>query len=327
MIDTSVSYMGIKLKNPLIVSSCGLTESLKNIQKAEKFGAAAVVMKSLFEEDIAFEVKKDVDTALISQHPEALDYINQMGMLLKPDTYLDHLTEIKKNVSIPVFASLNCFSSEWWLDYAVMIENTGADGLELNIGVIPERIDQPSSEIENNIIRIISATRNKIKLPMAVKIGSQFSSLPNLVNEIRKAGADAVVLFNRFYRPDIDIEKIKFKSAAPFSTSQELPFILRWIGILSDRVECDYAASTGIHTAEDLIKVILAGGTVGQVCSVIYQDGFEAVEKILNGLNSWMEEKNFTSIEDFRSLLSIEDDIDKTFYQRIQYMKHLRGTY
>jgi len=325
MADLRTTYMGMELKNPFIVSSSGMTDSVKKIVKAEEAGAGAVVLKSLFEEDIVNAVQKDGSLDTYSTHPEAMEYINHLGMLQQPDAYLELVEQAVKAVNIPIIASLNCYSDEWWLDYAKRIEQMGAHAIELNIALVPVSVKKKPEELELEILNIVKKAVKALKIPVAVKIGSFFTSLPEIVDRIRQAGASAVVLFNRFYSPDIDIEKIEFKNGNPLSAEEEFSTVLRWTGILSDLVECDFSATTGIHSSSSAIKVILAGANTVQLCSVLYKKGLSSLTDMINETEAWMDKKNYGNIKDFHSLLSMNDDKESAYYQRLQYVKALKG--
>ena len=325
MADLRTKYMGLELKNPFIISSSGLTDSVDKVIKAAEAGAGAVVLKSLFEEDIANAVSKDASLDTYSVHPEAMEYINKLGMLQRPDSYLELVEQSVKAVDIPVIASLNCYSDEWWLEYAKRIQQMGAHAIELNIALVPVSVKDTPEAVEAQIISIVKKAVKELSIPVAVKIGSSFSSLPEIVEKLKQAGAAAVVLFNRFYRPDIDIEKIEFKNGNPLSSEDEYGTVLRWTGILSDLVECDFSATTGIHSASSAIKLILAGADTVQFCSVLYKKGVGELANIIKETEEWMERKNFEKVSDFYSLLSLDDDEQRKYYQRLQYVKALKG--
>ncbi len=325
MANLQTTYMGLKLANPFIVSSSGLTDSVEKVKKAAEAGAGAVVLKSLFEEDIVSAVEKDASLDTYSIHPEASEYINELGMLSQPDGYLDLVEKSVQAVNIPVIASLNCFTDKWWKDYAVRIEKMGAAGLELNVALVPVSVKEKPELIEETICNMVKTAVEAVNIPVAVKIGSNFSSLPSFVDKLRKAGASAIVLFNRFYRPDIDIENIEFKNGNPLSDAGEFSQVLRWTGILSDLVDTDFSASTGIHDGETAIKMILAGANTVQVCSILYKKGISYLTEMIQTMETWMDEKGYSDISDFFSLLSLEDDEKHIFYQRLQYVKALKG--
>lgn len=325
MANLQTQYMGLTLSNPFIVSSSGLTDSVEKVKKAAKAGAGAVVLKSLFEEDIVSAIQKDASLDTYSIHPEAAEYINQLGMLSQPDSYLELVEQSVKAVDIPVIASLNCYTTKWWIDYAKRIEQMGAAALELNIALIPVSIKESGESVENTICDIVKEAVAAVNIPVSVKIGSNFSSLPSFVNKLRRAGASAVVLFNRYYRPDINIDTLELKSGSPLSAEEEFPKVLRWVGILSDLIECDFSASTGIHSGDTAIKMILAGANTVQLCTYLYKNGVESLADMIKEMEAWMDKKGYTQISDFFSLLSLDDDEKRIYYQRLQYVKALKG--
>lgn len=325
MANLQTQYMGLTLSNPFIVSSSGLTDSVEKVKKAAKAGAGAVVLKSLFEEDIVSAIQKDASLDTYSIHPEAAEYINQLGMLSQPDSYLELVEQSVKAVDIPVIASLNCYTTKWWIDYAKRIEQMGAAALELNIALIPVSVKESAESVENTICDIVKEAVAAVNIPVSVKIGSNFSSLPSFVNKLRRAGAAAVVLFNRYYRPDINIDTLELKSGSPLSSEEEFPKVLRWVGILSDLIECDFSASTGVHSGDTAIKMILAGANTVQVCTALYKNGVESLTGMIKEMEDWMDKKGYAQISDFFSLLSLDDDEKRIYYQRLQYVKALKG--
>ncbi len=322
--DISTRFMGLSLPNPAVVSSSSLTADIQGVRKAAEAGAGAVVLKSLFEEDIAAAVSKN-PAASGHIHPEAAAYMEQMSMMLQPDDYLGFVEEAAKEMDIPVIASLNCYTEDWWTDYAKRIENVGADAIELNLSPMALDIKTQAKDIEKKLIGMVKLARKNVKIPIAVKIGQHYSALPHLANQIQNAGGNALTLFNRFFKLDINIEEMSFKAGKSLSTREEFGPVLRWVGILSDLSDIDIAASTGLCDASDLIKVILAGGDVAQFCSVLYREGLGVIGSIIDELKAWMERHDFEKISDFHSRLSLEDDKRSGFYQRLQYVKAFRG--
>jgi dihydroorotate dehydrogenase (fumarate) len=248
-----------------------------------------------------------------------------MGMGLGPSQYLKLIGEAKKAVSIPVIASLNCVSPRWWTSYARQIVSAGADGLELNISVMPSDPDRSSKEIEELYLRIFEGVKAKIEIPIAVKIGPYFTSMARMATEFGRRGASALVLFNRFYQIDIDIDAIQITKGYRFSSTDEISLPLRWIALLAGRTECDLAASTGVHDGAGAIKQLLAGASAVQVCSVLYMKGIEHMGTILEEMTSWMEKHGFASIEEIRGRLSQMESDRPEFYERLQYIKALVG--
>ncbi len=325
MSDLSTTYMGMKLKNPILVASCSLTKTVDGVKKCADAGAGAVVLKSLFEEQIDVDIQ-DMEKHLMPYwHPEALDYVQGMGMSFGPKEYISIIKKARKAVSIPVIASLNCISPKWWVTYAKQILDAGADGLELNVAMMPSNPERTGKEIEDIYLRIIADVRAHIDIPIAVKIGPYFTSLARFATELRKSGAAALVLFNRFYQPNIDIEKMELAPGYNFSSPEDMGLSLRWIALLSGRIGCDLAASTGIHDAAGVIKQLLAGATVVQLCSTLYLNGLQHIKTIVDELTSWLDNHAFSSVTEVRGKLSQLQSEKPELYERIQYIKALVG--
>ncbi len=325
MVDLSSKYLGYKLKNPIVVSSCTLSKNIEGIKKLEKAGAGAVIVKSLFEEQIEAEIIDLEKKSILKWHPEAIDYIRRIGKEISPGEYLELIKEAKNSISIPVIPSLNCITSEWWIEYAKKIENSGADAIEINIALMPANEYDSSDEIEKKYINIVHEIRQLINIPISVKIGPHFTNLLRFARNLTKAGANALVLFNRYYQLDFDINNFKTVAGNRFSTSSELHLPLRWISILSGKVDCELASSTGVHNGEDAIKLLLAGANVIQICSTLFINGLEQIEKILDYIESWMDKHNFKSINEFRGKLNQLGSENPEAYQRLQYIKALVG--
>ena len=320
MSNISTNYLGLRLNSPLIISSSGLTNSVEKIRKFEELGAGAVVLKSLFEEQINYEAGAMVETGL---SPEAHDYVTRYSKANALDTYLRIIEDTKKVVAMPIIASINCMSASEWVSFARDIEQAGADALELNIFFLASQAGITSEKLENLYTEIMVKVRKETRLPVAVKIGSQFTNLVNIVNNLYVIGAKGVVLFNRFYEPDIDIDRMELTSSGVFSSPADIRNSLRWVGIISDKVEkIDVAASTGIHDGKAAIKQILAGACAVQACSVFYEKGVDQVRIMNEEIRSWMNEKNFRTIEEFRGKLSYRNIQDPAVYERSQFMKY-----
>ncbi len=325
MPELSVTYMGLTLKNPLIVSSSSLTNTLAKIKRCQDGGAGAVVLKSLFEEQIQSETEELEKESWPYPHPEAFDYVRQMGMRMGQDEYLELIREAKKSVQIPVIASLNCITPKWWHNYAVEIARAGADALELNIAILPTNFDRTVEEIEGTYTRIVEAIRRRVEIPIACKIGPYFTSLPRMASALRKAGADALVLFNRFYQLDIDIETMRLAPGYRFSAPEEIYVPLRWVAILAAQVGCDLAAATGVHDGRAVVKQLLAGAAAVQVCSHLFQKGMKEIQTMLGELRDWMERHGFESIREFQGKMSLEASEKPEQYERLQYIRALVG--
>jgi len=312
--------MGLKLKNPIIIGSCGLTNSADGIKKLESNGAAAVVLKSIFEEQILME-SSSMETDRLP-HAEEIDYIRYYTRKHNLDEYLKLVKNAKKEVSIPVIASINCISSSEWTSFAKRIEDSGADALELNVFILPGDPGQKGEEIEQVYFRIIEAVKQQVSLPLSLKISFYFSGLANMIFNLSIRGADAIVLFNRFYRPDIDLDKMEIISANVFSNPGENFLPLRWIGMTSDEAKCDLAASTGIHDGYTVIKNLLAGAKAVQVASVIYKKGAEYINVMIDQINQWMNDHNYSSLQKIIGKLSQDNIKNPVLYERAQFMKY-----
>jgi dihydroorotate dehydrogenase (fumarate) len=321
MVNLSTRYLGIELKNPIVVSSSGLSNSVDKIKKIEAAGAGAVVLKSLFEEQINYEA-----SSIISQsedYPEAEDYIRSYTKSNSVDSYLTLIEEAKKEVTIPIIASINCISADDWTDFAKKIEIAGADALELNIHIVTSDHEKSTEEVENIYLSIIEKIKTLINIPIAVKIGPHFSNLTNMVDRLYHRKANGVVLFNRFFQPDIDVDNLSFTSSAVLSSENDIRNTLRWVGIISDKVnKIDISASTGVHDGRAVAKLLLAGASTVQVCSVLYKKGVNEIEKILVDLTKWMEDKDFKDLNDVRGLMSYGKINNPAVYERAQFMKY-----
>ncbi|MFO7671070.1 MAG: dihydroorotate dehydrogenase-like protein [Bacteroidales bacterium] len=325
MMDLSTEYLGLKLKNPIVAASSGLTGTLEGLLSMEKNGAGAVVIKSIFEEEILLQAEKELkeaeqDRMIYSELSETLDYIDLHIKEDKLRKYLKLISDAKKKLTIPVIASVNCVSGEDWTHFASKMEEAGADALELNIFLNPA--DFKNKEFEKVYFRIIKKVLDIVKIPVAIKISKYFTRLGLTVKALSETGVAGIVMFNRFYTPDIDIEKIDLASANMFSTPMEQYETLRWIAIMSGRVDCDLAASTGIHTGEDVVKMILAGATVTQLASTLYKNGPDQISRILKRLEKWMMDKEFDSPGQFRGKVARMYGDDPAAFERMQFMKN-----
>ena len=317
--------MGLQLKNPIIVASCGLSKSLDGIHRLVDAGAGCIVLKSLFEEQMVAETREIEKYVDPSSHTEALDYIRNYGMQLGPKEYLNLIEDAKKVVSVPLIASLNCVSSNWWIEYAKDLENSGADGLELNIVFIANDPNRDCKEVESRYYNTVERIKQQVKIPVAIKIGPYFSSLAHLTQGMIRRGVQGMVLFNRFYRVDIDIDKVELVRGTRFSSPDEISLPLRWVALLSPAVECDFSASTGIHDSAGVIKLLLAGAKTVQLCSTLYQNGLERIGQILEELQTWMKKRNFESLDAFRGKLSRLGSAQPEMFDRLQYIKAIVG--
>ncbi len=328
MTDLSTTYLGLQLRNPLVVSSSSLTGSADKIKEYEDAGAGAVVLKSIFEEQINKEAE-DMDAALeqgAHSFPEAAGtYFADIPIEIGPQEYVRLVESAKKAVKIPVIASINCVSANNWTRYAKHLESAGADAIELNLYYLPTDPNKTSAEIEKTYVDIVQRVRSEVKLPVAVKLGPFLTSIPHTVAEIAKAGAKGAVLFNRFYQPNFDLDELKISSQLQLSRPEEVLLPMRWIAILHGRVDVDFAATTGIHDGKAALKVILAGAKVAQVASAIFKYKAPHLGAMLGDMESWLKEKEYASVEDARGALSQAKCEDPEAFERAQYIKVLVG--
>jgi len=326
--DLSTKYMGLKLKNPLVPSASPLSKSVDMVKRLEESGASAVVVYSLFEEQITHEAG-ELDHYMSygsESFAEALNYFPEAKEFnLGPDEYLRHLNNLKSAVDIPVIGSLNGVSAGGWLKYAKLIEEAGADALELNVYYIPANIEKDGTVIEEIYVRDLIKIKKNLKIPVAMKLSPYFSSMPNMAKKLDDAGADALVLFNRFYQPDIDLADLEVVPNLELSSSFEMRLPLRWIAILYGRIKANLAASTGIHTHEDVIKMLMAGADITCLCSELLGNGINRISEILKDLEKWMEEREYESVEQMKGSMSQKSVADPAAFERANYMKALNN--
>ncbi len=323
MVDLQTNYLGLSLKNPIIIGSSGLTDSPEKIQKLAENGAAAVVLKSIFEEEITHEYDKIVaEEASKRYKDEFLDYLDYRIREENINKYINLIADAKKAVDIPVIASVNCATKHEWTSFAKELQDAGADALEVNLFVLPSNLNRTPEEIEKLYFEIVDRLKERIKIPIALKISYYFSNLALMIKKLSESGIQGLVLFNRFYSPDFDIDKMEVTATNVLSHPDELPISLRWIAIMANRVGCDLAASTGIHSGEAVIKQLLAGANAVQVVSTIYNNGPEKIQNILKDIKKWMISNKFETIGDFRGKMSQVESGNPSVYERVQFMRY-----
>ncbi len=324
MSNLSVNYMGLSLKSPIIAASSGLTTQLDKVAAFEKAGVGAIVVKSLFEEQIVSEA--EFLNTQSHDYPESADYLHyylRNNSLVK---YLELIKSIKETVSVPVIASINCYSMGEWVSFAKEIEGAGADGLELNIYSLPLYVLKKSDDIEKGYLEVVEKVAKSLKIPVAVKIASNYTNLPGFVEGLKARGAKGVVMFNRFFMPNIDIKKLRIIAADAFSYEEEHLKELRWMGIVSALVKgIDLSASTGNHNGEAVIKQILSGATTVQMCTALYKKGPEAISNAIEDLHLFMDKQGFNSVADFCGKLNYENIDHPDKFERVQFMKTFGG--
>jgi len=326
--DLTTSYLGLKLKNPIVPSAGPLSHSLDSMKKLEDAGAAAVVMYSLFEEQIAH------DTAELNHYlsygtesfAESLTYFPEVGDYnLGPEEYVELVRKAKESLSIPVIGSLNGITSGGWTDYARKIQQAGADALELNVYYISTDPDIPAAEVEDRYAEVLHAVKRAVSIPVAMKLSPYFSSFANMARRLDNAGVNGLVMFNRFYQPDIDLEELEVLPNVILSTPQAIRLPMRWIAILHGRLKASLAASSGIHTAEDVIKMLMVGADVTMMCSVLLRHGPGHITKVLEEIRRWMIDHEYVSLTQMKGSMSQKSVADPAAFERANYMKAIQG--
>ena len=328
MPDLKTTYLGLSLKNPLVASASPMSKKLDLVKRLEESGASAIVMYSLFEEQITHE-SNELDHYLnrgTETYAEALSYFPELDEYnLEPDTYLEHVHRTKKAVSVPVIGSLNGVSPGGWVEYARGIEEAGADALELNIYYLPTDIDLSSAEVEDVYVSLVKEVRLQVKIPIAVKLSPFFTALPYMSRRFVDAGANGLVLFNRFYQPDIDLDNLEVVPNLQLSSSQELRLPLRWIAIMYDRIKTDFALTSGVHSAADVLKSMMVGAKVAMMTSTLLAHGTGRLTEILKDLEAWMEEFEYESIEQMQGSMSQKAVAEPAAFERANYLRALNS--
>ena len=324
--ELTTKYLGLKLRTPLVVSASPLSEELDNLKRMEDAGASAIVLYSLFEEQLRqdrLELSHHLENGKDS-YAEALSYFPDAGEYrLGPDEYLRHIAAAKKATNIPIIASLNFSSPGGWTEFAKLIQVAGADALELNIYYIPTNPDMSGTEVEMNYLDILRAVKANVSIPIAVKLSPYFSNFANMAKRFDQAGAKGLVLFNRFYQPDIELESLEVKPNLLLSTPMAMRLPLRWIALLHGHVKASLAATSGIHRASDAIKMLLAGADVTMLCSTIIRHGIPQIAMIERDLVDWLQEHEYESVNQLRGSLSQKNCPEPAAFERAQYMKAL----
>jgi dihydroorotate dehydrogenase (fumarate) len=326
MIDFSTQYLGLKLNGPIVVSSTPLSESIDNIRRMEDAGAAAIVLHSLFEEQLTLESKAlDEDLSRGTESfAESLGYLPDLSDYhMTQDVYLEHLRRAKEAVKIPILASLNGATKGGWVRFATDMEKAGADAIELNTFALATDKSQTSADMERQLLELVAAVTSTVKVPVSVKLSQSFTSLPNLIARLEEAGARGVALFNRFYQPDFDIETLEVRPTLHFSKPSELLPRLHWAAILYGHVNLDLAITGGVHSAEDVLKSIMAGGGVAMMASALHIHGIEHISRVLADVRYWLEKREYASLWETRGCLSRRSVPDTSAFDRGNYIKTL----
>jgi len=326
--DLSTTYLGLKLKNPIVPSASPLSHTLDSMKRLEDAGAAAIVMYSLFEEQIAHEAA-ELDHYLsygTETYAEALTYFPEpQEFHLGPDEYVNLLRKAKESLKIPVMGSLNGISTGGWINYAKKIEEAGADAIELNVYYIPTDPKLTAQDVENRYLEVLKAVKSTVKIPVAMKLSPFFSSMANMARRLDQAGVGGLVMFNRFYQPDIDLETLEMKPSVNLSTPQAMRLPLRWVAILYGNVKASLAATSGIHTAEDVLKMLMAGADVTMMASSLLKNGPQRITEVLAQMDQWMLEHEYVSVAQMKGSMSQKSVADPSAYERANYMKVLQA--
>ena len=328
MVDLSTNYMGMALKNPLVPSASPLSSNVDNIKRMEDAGAAAVVLHSLFEEQIEFDAEALAHFLErgTESYAEALTYFPPHDEFRRePDEYVELIREAKEAVDIPIIPSLNGVSLGGWIEYAKRFEQAGADAIELNVYFIPTNFHLMSYDVEDLYVKLLKEVKRHVSIPVAMKLSPYFSAMPNVASLLDAEGADALVLFNRFYQPDIDIEELEVTPNLQLSTPVEMRLPMRWIAILYGHVDSSMALTSGIHSSEDIIKAMMVGADVANVCSVLLKQGIDHIRPLLQGVTMWMEEHEYESIEQMKGSMSHRSVKEPAALERANYMKVLNS--
>lgn len=321
--DTKTKYLGLELKSPIIVGSCGLTADVDKMVQMEKAGAGAVVLKSVFEEQIIHDIKRNTHTfAPTDNYGDSYEYI---AMHVADDSLEKHfnmIREAKSKLTIPVIGSINCFSYETWLNYAKRFQDAGCDALELNMAILPYETNQSADDIERTYTQIINTLRKSISIPISIKVGTYFTDMAKSLQQISWMGIQGVTMFNKSVQVDIDTESETLKNASYLSTHEDMYKTLRWVALMSKKMRCDLSASTGVYTADDVVKMLIAGASSVQVVSCLYKNGIDTLKELNAGLQAWMQKKGYDNIAAFRGKLAVMPNDKASVAMRTQFMKY-----
>lgn len=322
MADISIDFMGLKLSSPVIVGSSTLTKDMDNLKKAEDAGAGAVVLKSLFEE----EIRQDAGEIEDAYHPEAYEYMTaDAAMVYGSAEYLEYVKKAADKVSIPVIASINCEGTKWWTDFASSVEEAGADAIELNIALIPFDKNITGAQTEQRYVDVIKDVKANVSIPVSVKIGANFSAIPNMIQRVQDAGADSVTMFNKYFQMKINTRTLELEPVHTFSQSSDAYNVLRWVNIVSRQCGIDISATTGVYNEEMLLQYLLAGAKTVQVASALYKDGMSVITDLNSGLQAFMKQRNIDSVKDVVGLAAKKPVKQVQTFERLQYIKIADG--
>lgn len=321
--NTNTKYLGLELKSPIIAGSCGLTADVDKMVQMEKAGAGAVILKSIFEEQIIYDIKRNTHVvAPIDNYGDSYEYIAAHVADDSLNKHFQMIREAKSRLTIPVIGSINCFSYENWLTYAIKFQEAGCDALELNMAILPYETTLSADDVERTFTQIINTLRKSVTIPISIKVGTYFTDMAKQMQQLSWMGIQGVTMFNKSVQVDIDIEKETLENATYLSNPEDLYNTLRWVAILSKKMRCDISASTGVYSAADIVKALLVGATTVQVVSSLYKNGIDELKKFNDGLADWMTRKGYSSIDQFRGKLAVQPNEKASVAMRTQFMKY-----
>lgn len=323
IMNTETKYLGLELKSPIVVGSCGLTSDVAKMVQMEEAGAGAVVVKSVFEEQIIHDIKRNTHmVAPTDSYGDSYEYIAQHVADDSLEKHFSMIREAKRRLTIPVIGSINCFSYENWLTYAQKFQEAGCDALELNMAILPYETNLSADDVERTFNQIINTLRKSITIPISIKVGTYFTDMAKQMQQLSWMGIQGVTMFNKSVQVDIDTESETLQNASYLSTHEEMYNTLRWVALLSKKMRCDLSASTGVYTADDVVKMLLAGATTVQVVSCLYKNGIDTLRELNSGLRAWMERKGYDNISAFRGKLAVMPADKASVAMRTQFMKY-----
>ncbi len=321
--DTKTKYLGLEIDSPIIVGSCGLTNDINNLQKMEDAGAGAVIIKSVFEEQIIYDIKRNLSMmAPTDNYGMSYEYVASHVSDDSLGKHFELIKEAKKRLHIPVVGSINCYSFENWMTYTQRFQDAGCDAIELNMAILPYETDLSCEDVDRLFSNIINTLRKSVSIPVSVKVSQNFTDMANFMQRLSWTNVNGITMFNKSLNVDIDIDKMEMTHAPSLSTPDEIYNTLRWVAILSKKLRCDISASTGVHSAADVVKMLLAGAGTVQVVSCLYKNGVDYLRTLNDGLRSWMAEKGFESVSQFRGKMAVKANDDASMFFRTQFMKH-----
>ena len=321
--NTKTKYLGLDVESPIIAGSCGLTNDISNLEKLEAAGAGAVIIKSVFEEQIIYDIKRNASMmAPIDSYGMSYEYVAAHVADDSLGKHFDLISEAKKRLHIPIVGSINCYSFENWMNYTKRFQDAGCDAIELNMAILPYETTMSCEDVDRLFSDIINTLRKSVTIPVSVKVSQNFTDMANFMQRLSWMGVNGITLFNKALNVDIDIDKMEITHAPSLSTPEEIYNTLRWVAILSKKLRCDISASTGVHTADDVVKMLLAGAGTVQVVACLYKNGVDYMKELNDGLRKWMADKGYDNIEQFRGKFAVKNNEQASLFFRTQFMKH-----